>query len=83
MPNDSIIDLTIFKENENFSKNVLLALREIGEGKLDVKDLKNDSINRLRKEPDEVLQEQEIEEISNDNFEKELSTGPQYHRSDD
>ena len=57
--------------DQDNDKNTVVALREIGEGKLDVKDLKNDSINRLRKEPDEVLQEQEIEEISNDNFEKE------------
>ena len=57
--------------DQDNDKNTVVALREIGSGKLDIKDLKSESINRLRKEPDEVLQEKEVEEISNDNFEKE------------
>ena len=50
-------------------KNTVVALREIAEGKADVKDLKENAILRLRKEPDEVAGEQEQEEITNDEFE--------------
>ena len=50
-------------------KNTVVALREIAEGKADVKDLKENAILRLRKEPDEVVGEQEQEEITNDEFE--------------
>jgi DNA-directed RNA polymerase subunit omega len=55
---------------EDNDKNTVIALREIGDGKIIVKELKNNSIARLRKEPDENLEEEEIEEISNDDFEK-------------
>jgi DNA-directed RNA polymerase subunit omega len=51
-------------------KNTVIALREIGDGKITVEELKNNSIARLRKEPDENLEEEEVEEISNDDFEK-------------
>ena len=56
--------------DEDNDKKTVIALREIADGKLDVKELKGDSINRLRKEPDEIVEEQEVEEISNDEFEK-------------
>ena len=49
-------------------KNTVVALREIAEGKVDTKDLKTNAILRLRKEPDEVVGEEEQEEITNDNF---------------
>ena len=50
-------------------KNTVIALREIGDGKITVEELKNNSIARLRKEPDENLEE-EAEEVFNDDFEK-------------
>ena len=51
-------------------KNTVIALREIGDGKIAVEELKNNSIARLRKEPDENLEEEEMEEVFNDDFEK-------------
>ena len=50
-------------------KNTVIALREIGDGKITIEELKNNSIARLRKEPDENLEE-EVEEVFSDNFEK-------------
>ena len=50
-------------------KNTVIALREIGDGKISVEELKNNSIARLRKEPDENLEE-EVEEVFDDDFEK-------------
>ena len=50
-------------------KNTVIALREIGDGKITVEELKNNSIARLRKEPDENLEE-EAEEVFNDDFDK-------------
>ena len=50
-------------------KNTVIALREIGDGKITVEELKNNSIARLRKEPDENLEE-EVEEVFDDDFEK-------------
>ena len=50
-------------------KNTVIALREIGDGKITVEELKNNSIARLRKEPDENLEE-EAEEVFSDDFEK-------------
>ena len=50
-------------------KNTVIALREIADGKVSVEELKNNSIARLRKEPDENLEE-EVEEVFNDDFEK-------------
>ena len=51
-------------------KNTVIALREIADGKVSVEELKNNSIARLRKEPDENLEEEEAEEVFNDDFEK-------------
>ena len=51
-------------------KNTVIALREIGDGKITVEELKNNSIARLRKEPDESFEEEEVEEVFNDDFEK-------------
>jgi len=51
-------------------KNTVIALREIGDGKITVEELKNNSIARLRKEPDENFEEAEVEEVLNDDFEK-------------
>ncbi len=54
---------------EDNDKNTVIALREIGDGKITVEELKNNSIARLRKEPDENLEE-EAEEVFNDDFDK-------------
>ena len=54
---------------EDNDKNTVIALREIGDGKITVEELKNNSIARLRKEPDENLEE-EAEEVFGDDFEK-------------
>ena len=51
-------------------KNTVIALREIADGKVTIEELKNNSIARLRKEPDENLEEEEVEEVFNDDFEK-------------
>ncbi len=56
--------------NEDNDKRTVVALREIAAGKLDIEELKKNSILRLRKEPDENLEEQESEEVSSDDFEK-------------
>ena len=51
-------------------KNTVIALREIGDGKIPIEELKNNSIAKLRKEPDQNLEKEEVEEIFNDDFEK-------------
>jgi len=54
---------------EDNDKRTIISLREIGDGKVLVKDLEESAIKRLRKEPDEVEQQEEIEEETNDDFE--------------
>ena len=54
---------------EDKDKNTVIALREIAEGKVSTKDLRENAVLRLRKEPDEIIGEQEQEEVTNDNFE--------------
>ena len=60
-------EMLVEKDND---KNTVVALREIGEGKVDIKELKKNAILRLRKEPNESDEELIEEEISNDDFEK-------------
>ena len=55
---------------EDNDKRTVIALREIAEGKLSTEELKKNAILRLRKEPDETLEEDETEEITSDDFEK-------------
>ena len=55
--------------NEDNDKRTIISLREIGDGKIDVKEIEESAIKRLRKEPDEVEQQEEIEEEINDDFE--------------
>ena len=55
--------------DENNDKRTIISLREIGDGKISVKDLEENAIKRLRKEPDEAEQQEEIEEETNDDFE--------------
>jgi len=54
---------------EDNDKKTIISLREIGEGKILVEDLEKSAVLRLRKEPDENLQQEEIEEEENDDFE--------------
>ena len=54
---------------EDNDKKTIISLREIGDGKIDVKELEEKAILRLRKEPDESLQQEEVVEDENDDFE--------------
>ena len=54
---------------EDNDKKTIISLREIGEGKVTVDELQKNAILRLRKEPDENLPQEEIEEEENDDFE--------------
>jgi DNA-directed RNA polymerase subunit omega len=54
---------------EDNDKKTIISLREIGEGKVSVDDLEKSAVLRLRKEPDESLQQEEAEEEENDEFE--------------
>ena len=51
-------------------KNTVIALREIGEGKISIKSLKESAINRLRKYPKETVGLEELDEENEDNFDK-------------
>ena len=59
-------EMQVPEEND---KKTIVSLREIGEGKVLVEDLKKSAVLRLRKEPDETLQQEETEEEENDDFE--------------
>jgi DNA-directed RNA polymerase subunit omega len=54
---------------EDNDKRTIIALREIGDGKIATNELEVSAIKRLRKEPDEIEQQEEIEEETNDDFE--------------
>ena len=54
---------------EDNDKKTIISLREIGDGKISVEELEGSAIKRLRKEPDEAEQQEEIEEETNDDFE--------------
>ena len=55
---------------EDNDKKTVIALREIATGKLSTEELKKNAILRLRKEPDETIEEEETEEVTSDDFEK-------------
>ena len=55
--------------DEDNDKRTVVALREIATGKLNIEELRKSSVLRLRKEPDENLEEQDSEEILSDDFE--------------
>ena len=61
-------EMLVEKDND---KNTVVALREIGEGKLTINELRKNAVLRLRKEPNESDEEVIEEEVSNDDFEKE------------
>ena len=54
---------------EDNDKRTIISLREIGDGKIDVKEIEASAIKRLRKEPDQIEQQEDIEEETNDDFE--------------
>ena len=54
---------------EDNDKRPVVALREIGDGKIAVKEIEASAIKRLRKEPDEIEQQEDTEEETNDDFE--------------
>ena len=54
---------------EDNDKRTIISLREIGDGKIDVKEIEASAIKRLRKEPDELEEQEETEEVTNDDFE--------------
>ena len=60
-------DMLVEQDND---KNTVIALREIGLGKVDTTELRKNAVLRLRKEPNESAQEEIQEEVSNDDFEK-------------
>ena len=55
--------------DEDNDKRTIISLREIGDGKINVKEVEASAIKRLRKEPDEIEQQEETEEETNDDFE--------------
>ena len=55
--------------DEDNDKRTIISLREIGDGKIDVKEVEANAIKRLRKEPDEIEEQEETEEETNDDFE--------------
>ena len=59
-------EMLVPEEND---KKTIISLREISEGKVQVNDLAKSAISRLRKEPDENLKQEEVEEEENDDFE--------------
>ena len=54
---------------EDNDKRTIISLREIGDGKIDVKEIEANAIKRLRREPDELEEQEETEEETNDDFE--------------
>ena len=54
---------------EDNDKRTIISLREIGDGKIDVKEVEASAIKRLRKEPDEGAHQEETEIEENDEFE--------------
>ena len=58
---------TVDSDND---KNTVIALREIGEGKVSVKTLRETAINKLRKHQKETEELEEADDVSDDNFDK-------------
>ena len=57
----------VTKDND---KNTVIALREIGEGKVSVKTLRETAINKLRKHQKETEELEEADDVTDDNFDK-------------
>ena len=55
---------------QNNDKNTVIALREIGEGKISIKTLEDSAINKLMKQQKEKTDIEDSEDESEDNFDK-------------
>ena len=55
------------KDND---KNTVVSLREIGVGKITIKSLEDSAIDKLRKQQEETTEIEELEDISEDQFDK-------------
>ena len=55
------------KDND---KNTVIALREIGEGKISIKTLTESAVNKLRKHQKETVEIEEVDDEHEDNFDK-------------
>ena len=64
---NSGIEPTLEKDND---KNTVISLREIGEGKVSVKTLEDAAINKFRKQQEEVVDVEDLEDINEDSFDK-------------
>ena len=56
--------------SEDNDKNTVIALREIGEGKISINTLKESAINKLRKYQKETVELEEMDDEHEDNFDK-------------
>ena len=56
--------------SEDNDKNTVIALREIGDGKISLKTLEDSAINRLRKKQDEPTELEDLEDEHEDSFDK-------------
>jgi len=56
--------------SEDNDKRTVIALREIGEGKVSASSLEDFAVNKLRKNPETTSETEESEEIQEDEFEK-------------
>ena len=55
---------------EENDKKTVIALREIGEGKVSTKDLGDSAINKLRENPEDATSSENLDAIESDDFEK-------------
>ena len=55
---------------EDNDKNTVIALREIGEGKISIKTLTESAVNKLRKHQKETVEIEEVDDEHEDNFDK-------------
>jgi len=56
--------------DKNNDKNTVIALREIGEGKVSIKTLEDSAINKFRKQQEETQELEELEDEKDDDFDK-------------
>ena len=55
---------------EDNDKNTVISLREIGEGKISIKNIEDSAINKLRKAQDEPTELEDLETEQDDDFDK-------------
>ena len=64
---NSGLEPSIERDND---KNTVISLREIGEGKVSIKNLEDSAINKLRIQKEETVQPEDINDEKGDDFEK-------------